>query len=144
MKRALCNAVLTFLPAVCLAGASHAQSDFYIRSQYINGGFTGSHEILSEPRDGYYKAQYCDRTFWVTSTTVAWTEDEVAAGRTLVLEEYAGTVRSILCADKTAFASLDDLGLNKREIEALREPEGSFQTRASRIHNIRDAFKQFK
>lgn len=144
MKRSVCVAALVLLPAVVLAGSSYAQSDFYIRSQHINGGFTGSHEILTNPRKGYYEAQYCDRTFWVTSTTVAWTEEEVSAGRTLVLEENFGASRTIVCSDNKAFASLDDLGLKKREIEHLRETKGNFQTRASRLHNIRDAFKQFK
>ncbi len=144
MKRALAIATLTFLPAVVMAGSSHAQSDFYIRSQYSNGTFTGSHEILSSPRKGYYQAQYCDRTFWVTSTTVAWTEEQVEAGRSLILEEDFGSTRTILCSDNKAFASLNDLGLSKREVEVLREPRGEMQTRASRLHTIRDAFKQYK
>ncbi|CTQ64260.1 hypothetical protein [Roseibium alexandrii] len=144
MTRAQCIAILTFLPAITLAGSSFAQSDYYIRSQYPDGTFTGSHEILIRPKEGYYQAQYCDRMFWVSTTTVVWTEEEVAAGRTLILEENFGEERNVLCSDNTAFASLYDLGLDKREIEALREPEGSFQTRASRIHTIRDAFKQFK
>lgn len=144
MNRVLVAATLTFLAAVFLAGSSYAQSDFYIRSQYSNGTFTGSHEILSAPRQGYYQAQYCDRTFWVTSTTVAWTEEQVEAGRSLILEEDFGASRTILCSDNKAFASLNDLGLTKREVEALREPKGEMQTRASRLHTIRDAFKQYK
>lgn len=144
MKRSHCIAALAALAAAVQAGPGYAQSDFYIRSQHSNGSFTGSHEILTAPRTGYHKASYCDRTFWVTTTTVAWTEEEVTAGRTLILEENVGTSRTIVCTDNKAFASLDDLGLKQREIEALRDVDGTRKTRASRLHNIRDAFKQFK
>lgn len=131
-------------PAVVLSGDSFGQGDYYIRSQFDDGSFTGSHEILASPKTGYHELQYCDQTFWVSTTTVAWTEEEVAAGRVLILEEDTGNNRTVVCADSTAFARLDDLGLDEREIERLRSREAPFETRENRLHTIRDAFKQFK
>ncbi len=128
------------------AGIAFAQSDFYIRSQYESGGFTGSHEILTQPKDGYYEARYCERSFWVSSTTILWTEGEAAAGRKLILEEDSGdgSARKVVCADYSAFATLDDLGLNKKEVERIRSENQPLDMQSSRIRTIRDAFKQFK
>jgi len=129
---------------ITLAHDASAQSDFYIRSQYSDGGFTGFHEILTEPKEGYHSARYCDRTFWVSSSTVIWTEEEAAAGRKLVLEENIGPDRRIVCADYAAFATLEDLGLKKREVEQIRRKSEPLDMKSSRIRTIRDAFKQFK
>lgn len=134
----------SLLPVMLVSGHGPAQADYYIRSQHPGGTFTGSHEILESPKSGYLQARYCERTFWVRPTTVAWSEEEVAAGRTLVLEENSGSTRTALCADTKAFARLEDLGLEQREIDSLRASDAPYQTRASRLHTIRDAFKQYK
>jgi len=146
MKRFIAFMALSIAASSSLAGTAHGQSDFYIRSQYSDGSFTGSHEILAEPKKGYLEAQYCNITFWVSSGTVAWTEAEVKAGRSLVLEEDggAGAVRRIICADYSAFAKLDDLDLKPWEIRQIRGRGDSSQVKSSRIHTIRDAFKNFK
>lgn len=138
-------ALASFVSAVPLAvSGALAQSDFYIRSQYADGTFTGFHEILTAPEAGYHAARYCDRTFWVSPSTVAWTEEQAAAGRKLLLEENVGSDRNVVCADYAAFATLEDLGLKEREVERIRGTEGTVETKASRIRNISDAFKQFK
>lgn len=144
MKRLM--ALLTGLLAGTLwfSGSASAQGDFYIRSQYSNGTFTGFHEILTKPKEGYHQARYCDRTFWVSSTTVIWTEEEAAAGRKLIVEENIGSDRRTVCADYAAFATLDDLGLKKREVEQIRGRNEPVDMKSSRIRIIRDAFKQFK
>jgi hypothetical protein len=144
MKRSM--AFLTALGAGCLvqAGIAAAQGDFYIRSQFSNGTFTGFHEILTQPEEGYYEARYCDRTFWVSSGTVIWTEQEAAAGRNLIVEENIGATRTAVCTDYTAFATLEDLGLQKKEIEQIRRKSEPLDMQSSRIRTIRDAFKQFK
>jgi len=127
-----------------LTASALAQGDYYIRSQYSNGTFTGFHEILTKPKEGYHQAQYCDRTFWVSSTTVVWTEEEAAAGRRLIVEENYGGNRKTVCADYGAFATLDDLGLKKREVEQIRNRNEPLDMKSSRIRVIRDAFKSFK
>jgi len=144
MKRFL--AFLAAFGAACLmqAGSATAQGDFYIRSQFSNGTFTGFHEILTQPKDGYYEARYCGRTFWVSSGTVIWTEEETAAGRNLIVEENIGATRTPLCTDYDAFATLEDLGLKKHEIEQIRRKAEPLDMQSSRIRTIRDAFKQFK
>ncbi|GAB4514977.1 MAG: hypothetical protein Tsb0019_13330 [Roseibium sp.] len=127
-----------------LATGAFAQSDFYIRSQYSDGSFTGFHEILTQPKEGYHSARYCDRTFWVSSNTVIWTEDEAAAGRKLILEENIDSDRKVVCADYAAFATLDDLGLKRKEIEQIRRRHEPADMKSSRIRTISEAFKQFK
>ncbi|MES0881984.1 hypothetical protein [Roseibium sp. SCP14] len=144
MKRSLSCLAASAIGVFALPGASFAQGDFYIRSQYSNGSFTGFHEILTSPKEGYYEARYCDRTFFVSSTTVVWTEEQNAAGRTLILEENKGASRKVVCADNTAFATLDDLGLQPKEVEKIRRRNEPLDMKSSRIRTIRDAFKQFK
>ncbi|WP_299812948.1 hypothetical protein [uncultured Roseibium sp.] len=148
MKRLIALLVFAIATSGCLTGAALGQSDFYIRSHYSNGGFTGSHEILRKPKEGYYKARYCDLTFWVSSTTVAWTEEQAAAGQSLVVEEDNGAVsragRKIVCDNYQSFATLEDLGLKPAEIDELRGTGASVDMKSSRIRTIRDAFKQFK
>lgn len=144
MKHGLAFLTVTIAASWFLAETARAQSDFYIRSLYANGRFTGSHEILTEPRDGYYAARYCDQTFWVSSGTVVWTEEQASAGRLLVLEENTGPERRIVCQDYAAFATLDDLGLKPREIEKIRNSNQSLDMKSGRIRTIRDAFKHFK
>ena len=144
MKRSLvCLAAMVFA-SLGLTGAAFGQGDFYIRSQHSNGSFTGSHEILTSPKTGFHEARYCDRPFWVSSSTVFWTEQQIAEGRKLILEENLGTNRQVVCADSTAFATLDDLGLKPKEVERIRRDYGSTDMKSSRLRTIRDAFKQFK
>ncbi|PVB62749.1 hypothetical protein [Labrenzia sp. 011] len=148
MKRCLAFLAFPIATSGCLAGAALGQSDFYIRSHYSNGSFTGSHEILREPKEGYYEARYCDLTFWVSSNTVAWTEEKAAAGQRLVVEEDSAAAsrngRKIVCDDYDSFATLDDLGLKPAEVEKIRGTDGTTELKSSRIRIIRDAFKQFK
>lgn len=148
MKRLIAFLVLAIVTSGCLTGTALGQSDFYIRSNYSNGGFTGSHEILRKPKEGYYEALYCNMTFWVSSSTVAWTEEQAEAGQTLVVEEDNGAVsrsgRKIVCEDYKSFATLEDLGLKPAEIEEIRGTGDTVRTKSSRLRTIRDAFKQFK
>lgn len=144
MKRVLAFLAALSAGGIVPAGTALAQGDFYIRSQYSNGTFTGFHEILTKPKEGYHQARYCDRTFWVSSTTVVWTEEEAAAGRKLILEENFGGNRKTVCADYGSFATLDDLGLKKQEVEQIRNRNEPLDMKSSRIRVIRDAFKQFK
>lgn len=144
MKRFMAFSAVFGTICILQAGSATAQGDFYIRSQYSNGTFTGFHEILTQPKEGYYEARYCDRTFWVSSGTVVWTEEEAAAGRSLIVEENIGTTRTPLCTDYADFATLEDLGLKKQEIEQIRRKAEPLDMQSSRIRIIRDAFKQFK
>lgn len=144
MKRLFAFLAVLAVGGLVPAGTALAQGDFYIRSQYSNGTFTGFHEILTKPKEGYHQARYCDRTFWVSSTTVVWTEEEAAAGRKLIVEENLGSNRRTVCADYGSFATLDDLGLKKREVEQIRNRNEPLDMKSSRIRVIRDAFKQFK
>lgn len=144
MPRSTSLAVFTFASCLFMAGPALSQSDYYIRSQYSSGGFTGSHEILTFPEKGYHEARYCERTFWVTSDTVLWTEKQVEIGRKLVLEENWGDNRKVICDDNGSFAKLEDLGLARQEVDDMREKQLVGAPRPSRIRIIRDAFKQFK
>jgi len=144
MKRSIAAMAVTFGSSVLMAGNALGQSDYYIRSHFTNGSFTGFHEILTAPKKGYYEARYCDRTFWVTSNTVLWTEKQTAAGNDLFLEESDGANRRVICSDETAFATLNDLGLKRAEIQSIRGKDTPQAARPSRIRTIRDAFKQYK
>ncbi len=144
MKRTLASLSIAVVPVFCLAGTAFGQSDFYIRSQYSNGDFTGSHEILAEPKEGFHEAHYCGRAFWVSSATVAWTEVETEAGRNLVVEENVESGRKVVCADQTAFATLEDLDLNKWEVDKIRRGSRPPDMKSGRIRTIREAFKTFK
>lgn len=144
MKRSFTCLAISVLTGTCCVTAVYAQNDFYIRSEFSNGEFTGFHEILTEPKEGYHQARYCDRVFWVSAGTVIWTEEENAAGRTLVLEENDGKSRTIVCKDNDAFATLDELGLSKKEIAKIRAENEPLDMKSSRLRTIRDAFKQYK
>ena len=144
MKRSFTSLTIASLTVVCCTTVAAAQSDFYIRSQYTNGEFTGFHEILTKPKEGYHQASYCNRVFWVSSGTVIWTEEQNAAGRTLVLEESDGKSRTIVCKDNDAFATLEDLGLSKKEVAKIRAENEPLDMKSSRLRTIRDAFKQYK
>ncbi|MCV0427479.1 MAG: hypothetical protein K5905_18630 [Roseibium sp.] len=144
MKRSSACLAAAMIASLGLTGAAFGQGDYYIRSQHSNGSFTGSHEILTSPKKGFYQARYCDRAFWVSSNTVIWTEEQTAEGRRLILEENLGAGRQVVCADNTAFATLDDLGLAPGEIERIRRDYGATDMKSSRLRTIRDAFKQFK
>lgn len=144
MKRSFACLTLSALTGICCATATFAQSDFYIRSQYSNGEFTGFHEILTEPKEGYHQASYCNRVFFVSSGTVIWTEEQNEAGRTLILEESDGKERTIVCKDNDAFATLEDLGLSKKEVAKIRAENEPLDMKSSRLRTIRDAFKQYK
>ncbi|MEL7528494.1 MAG: hypothetical protein AAFN16_22185 [Pseudomonadota bacterium] len=144
MKRSFACLTLLSLTGICCATAAFAQSDFYIRSQYSNGEFTGFHEILTEPKEGYHQASYCNRVFFVSSGTVLWTEEQNEAGRTLILEESDGKERMIVCKDNDAFATLEDLGLSKKEVAKIRAENEPLDMKSSRLRTIRDAFKQYK
>lgn len=130
--------------SLCLTGAALGQSDFYIRSHFSNGKFVGSHEILTEPKKGYYEARYCNRTFWVSSTTLVWTEKQNEAGMFLVLQENIGSSTSVVCSDNEEFATLDDIGLKERKVRQMRSLKDQSGLRSTRLHTIRDAFKDFK
>ena len=144
MNRSFTSLTIASLTVVCCTTVAAAQSDFYIRSQYTNGEFTGFHEILTKPKEGYHQASYCNRVFWVSSGTVIWTEEQNAAGRTLVLEESDGKSRTIVCKDNDAFATLEDLGLSKKEVAKIRAENEPLDMKSSRLRTIRDAFKQYK
>lgn len=144
MKRPFAGLTVMSLTFVCCTTAAFAQSDFYIRSQYSNGEFTGFHEILTKPKEGYHQASYCNRVFWVSSGTVIWTEEQNEAGRTLILEESDGKTRTIVCKDNDAFATLEDLGLSKKEVAKIRARNEPLDMKSSRLRTIRDAFKQYK
>lgn len=144
MKHSVTYLTVVLMACTGFAGASFAKSDFYIRSQFSDGKFTGYHEILTKPKPGYHRVSYCNRAFWVSSTTVIWTEEQDAAGQTLVLEENDGSSRKIICKDNAAFATLDDLGLSKREVAKIRAANEPLDMKSSRLRTIRDAFKQFK
>ncbi len=135
---------MSVVACICLSGAAFAQGDYYIRSQNAGGKFAGFHEILTKPKPGYHQASYCNRTFWVSSGTVIWTEEQNAAGQTLILEVNDGASRKIVCKDNVAFATLDDLGLSKREVAKIRAAHQPLDMKSSRLRTIRDAFKEFK
>lgn len=135
MKRLMAFFAITLTTVGVTVQSALAQSDFYIRSQYSSGGFTGSHEILTDPKDGFYKATYCARSFWVSSSTILWTEEEAAAGRKLILEEDFGdgSARKVVCADYSAFATLEDLGLEQKEVERIRAEKQPLDMQSSRL-----------
>jgi hypothetical protein len=111
-----------------LTGLANARGDVYIRAQRSNGGPAGLHEILTVPEDGYYKAQFCGRAYWVLIKTVIWIEEQSAAGRILVLEETTGDSSKVLCVGATAFARLEDLGLEPELLGKLRrKPQRSIR-----------------
>ncbi|CTQ53491.1 hypothetical protein LP7551_02014 [Roseibium album] len=132
------------LCSLCLTGTALSQSDFYIRSHFSNGKFVGSHEILTEPKKGYFEARYCERTFWVSSGTVVWTEEQNAAGMFLVLQENLGSSTSVVCSDNHEFATLDDLGLKERKVRQMRNVRAYSGVGSGRLQTIREAFKDFK
>ncbi|MEJ8476787.1 hypothetical protein [Roseibium algae] len=137
--------------AVCFSAAEivYAQTgdisdDFYIRSQLDTGKFNGYHQILTEPKEGYVQAIYCDKTFWVRKLTVLWTEDEAKAGRKLVVEENKKDNRKVFCEDPNRQVTLESIGMSDKEITQLREARSGQDVRPSRMNVISDAFKGFK
>jgi hypothetical protein len=126
------------------AQGSAKESDFYIRSQSENGKFTGYHQILTAPEDGYFPAVYCNRTFWVRSLTVLWTETEADAGRKLVVEQDSSEDRRVFCEDPNRQVTLEDIGVSEAEAIRLRRRGPALRIQPSRMNIISEAFKGYK
>lgn len=129
--------------------SAHAQvsapaGDYYIRSLDPSGRFNGIQEILTRPETGYHKAVYCETSFWVTRSTVVWTEREAEAGRHLVIINEVNKKPEVYCADPEHYVRLEDLGLEKHEILKARENAEPVDMQSSRLRTISEAFKNFK
>ncbi|GGB45008.1 hypothetical protein GCM10011316_16260 [Roseibium aquae] len=143
LKRSVIWFSISGTAGLCLPALA-AGGDYYIRSEVARGQFSGFHEILPRPKEGYFKVNYCDRTFWVSDTTVLWTEREAAAGRRLVVEAETRSGRDLICADAHTYVNLDSLGLPKTEIEVLRDNSDPQAPVRNRLRIISEAFKDFK
>jgi len=141
-KRSL--SVLTCLLGMAAAYPSlAADGDFYIRAEAHRGKFAGFHEILSVPKADYFEVTYCNRTFWVSDTTVLWTEQQAAEGNRLIIEaETRSGGRDIVCFDAQKYVSLDSLGLPESQVEVMRDDTGDPEIpRRNRLRIISEAFK---
>ena len=140
------GAIVLFL---LMSVSAHAQlsapaGDYYIRSLDPSGRFNGIQEILTRPESGYHKAVYCETFFWVTQSTVVWTEREAEAGRHLVIINEVNKKPEVYCADPEHYVRLEDLGLKKREVLKARENGEPVDMQSSRLRTISEAFKNFK
>ena len=140
------GAVVLFLMMTVGAEAqlSAPEGDYYIRSLDPGGRFNGIQAILTQPEEGYHKAVYCDTSFWVRRSTVAWTEREAEAGRHLVIINETHKKPAVYCADPEHYVRLEDLGLKKHEILKERGNGGAIDMQSSRLRTISEAFKNFK
>lgn len=140
------GAVVLFLLMTVSAQAqlSAPAGDYYIRSLDPSGNFNGIQEILTRPETGYHKAVYCDTSFWVTRSTVAWTEREAEAGRHLVIINEINKKPEVYCADPEHYVRLEDLGLKKHEVLKARDNAAPVDMQSSRLRTISEAFKHFK
>jgi len=120
------------------------EGDYYIRSLDPGGEFNGIQEILTRPETGYHEAVYCDTSFWVTRSTVAWTEREAKAGRHMVIINEANKKPEVYCVDPEQFVRLEDLDLKQREVRRERDKAEPLDMRSSRLKTISEAFKHFK
>ncbi|WP_346896826.1 hypothetical protein [uncultured Roseibium sp.] len=136
---------LFLLMSVCAhAQVSAPAGDYYIRSLDPSGRFNGIQEILTRPETGYHKAVYCETSFWVTRSTVVWTEREAEAGRHLVIINEVNKRPEVYCADPEHYVRLEDLGLEKHEILKARDNAEPVDMQSSRLRTISEAFKNFK
>lgn len=138
------GAVILFflLTAAAKAQLTVPDGDYYIRALDPSGDFSGIQEILNEPRDGYYKAVYCERAFWVTLSTVKWTEQEAEAGRHLVIINDANRKIEIVCVDPERYVQLKDIAPAKKPLLRKDVPNVVIsQPKAGRLRDISKAFR---
>lgn len=137
--------ILFFLMTVSAqAQRTTPDGDYYIRALDPSGQFTGIHEILTQPEDGYYKAVYCDTPFWVRLNTVKWTEQESQAGRRLVIVNDKNSGREVICLNPERYVSLDNLDRENRNKQKFAKDAEAIDTKSSRLRTISEAFKEFK
>ncbi|MTI45753.1 hypothetical protein JM93_00618 [Roseibium hamelinense] len=144
------RALLPLFLSCCFVTEVNAQvvaaprGDYYMRSEHTNGAFNGIHQLLTQPRPGYIRAVYCDRAFYVSTTTVLWSEQEAEAGRRLVIESNYGRGRELFCEPEAAMLKAENLGISPAEVEEIREEEDPPTDMRNRLRTIRDAFKDYQ
>ncbi len=144
MFRLLPVMVLLMQPVAAFGDDNDGREDLYMRSEHSHGEFQGAQQILTEPRDGFYKVSYCGRNYWVRGVTVLWTEREAKAGRRIVIEDDSGDGRVIICDHADQYVKIEDLELADWERDLINKGEDPITTKPSRLRIIRDAFQSFK
>lgn len=139
-----------FIALVAPLGSAQAQDkgsigDYYIRAEYSNGEFIGSHQILASAKGDYKEVTYCGKQFWVRPSTVFWTEKEAEAGNELYLMQNTKDEQVIVCANPEEHVTLATIGISKDNFLPRPGGGGAFQApRRSRLNVIAEAFKDFK
>jgi len=126
------------LGPLSIGSAIAETGDYYMRSSIDTGKFNGSHEVSTVPLDGYYKTSFCNIRFWMRGTTVAWSEEEVAAGRQLIIIQETENGRRTVCRNAGQYVAANMKRLPKKYKSTIEGPK------RSRLNVIGEAFKGFK
>lgn len=134
----LLGALTVLIASQAQAGGLPQPGDFYFMSRNSKGSFVGSHKLYLEYSKGMQKVQYCDRAYYVSSMSVAWTHAETKRGNTVQIEYNFGKGWRPICRKPQDQVTLSDIGIDMlpEEFLAQRKTATPVETRFSKISGV--------
>ncbi|MEE4013644.1 hypothetical protein V1T76_16360 [Roseibium sp. FZY0029] len=135
LKPATILAALLCAGSTALAGAIPQPGDFYLISRDRGGHFVGSHKLFTDYVHGLNKVSYCDRSYFVRSHSVAWTQVEAERGNTVQVEFNFGRGWRPICGNPEQQVKLEDIGItvSAHDLLAKSDEPSAPQSRLSAI-----------
>ncbi|WP_370198847.1 hypothetical protein [Roseibium sp.] len=109
--------------STAFAGAIPEPGDFYLISRDRSGHFVGSHKLFTENARGLKKVSYCQRSYFVRSHSVAWTQLETERGNKVQVEFNFGRGWRPICGNPERQVSLEDIGVTMSAHDLLAAPD---------------------
>lgn len=137
-RYALFGALTFLLTLPAQAGGIPQPGDFYFMSRDRFGSFVGSHKLYQEYSNGMKLVRYCNRDYYVSSQSIAWTQAETDRGNTVQIEYNFGKGWRPICLKPQDQVTLSDIGINMlpQDFLALRDEEAPPQSRLSKISSV--------
>ena len=123
LKQATLFTALLCACSTVQAGALPQPGDFYLISRDRGGKFVGSHKLFQRDIGGLTQVSYCNRSYYVRSHSVAWTQLEAEHGNIVRLEFNFGRGWRPICEYPERQVTLADLGIDESPADVLAEAE---------------------
>ncbi|WP_148586849.1 hypothetical protein [Stappia sp. BW2] len=138
LKPATLLAACLCASSTALAGAIPRPGDFYLISRDRSGNFVGSHKLFTDYARGLNKVSYCERSYFVRSHSVAWTQVESERGNTVQVEFNFGRGWRPICGNPEQQVTLQDIGItvSARDLLAKTDEPSAPRSRLSVIGSI--------
>lgn len=126
------------------AGGIPKPGDFYLISRDRSGLFVGSHKLYLKHTNGLKPVRYCNRPYFVRSSSVAWTQVETELGRNVQIEFNFGRGWRPICERPQDQVALEDIGIEMSAKEFLQQmaAEDRPQSRLSKISGVLNKSKE--